>query len=432
MFDVLILPFALVLFGVLAYRRISAIILGPLVTMVVIILARLPMLETMLGPYMEAASGYVKKFFLVFFVGALFGAVMEETRAAESIAKALVKLTKGKWAASVIMIITGILTYGGVSGFVVFFAMYPIALELFRSTNISRRLIPAAISAGTWTWSMNGPGTPAIQNIIPMRYLGTSSVAAPIPGAAGGLAQLILIVLYLEWRAKWYKNNGFLFDDPNLPPIKEFQKDEGGPELPNPWISFIPSAVILILFNIFHMAVEGAVLFGIISAIVLLYKQLNINEWIKTLNKGAANSATAILNTAIVVGFAGAVRTTEGFAKIIASLKSWRMSPLLFVAITSAIAAGAAGSASGGLGIAYESLKDVYLNLGIPLEYIHRVSVIAAGTFDTLPHQGAQITLLAICGLSHKEGYFDIAVTQLLIPIVVLLAVVIPLCSMGL
>lgn len=180
MFDIMILVVALVLFSILAFKQISAIILGPVVAVFVIVMARLPMFETLLGPYMSAAAGYIQKFFLVFFVGALFGAIMDETRAAESIAQSLVKLTGGRWAAPVVMIITGLLTYGGVSGFVVFFAMYPIALQLFKSANISRRLIPAAVSAGAWTWSMNGPGSPSIQNVIPMRYLGTSSFGAGV------------------------------------------------------------------------------------------------------------------------------------------------------------------------------------------------------------------------------------------------------------
>lgn len=181
------------------------------------------------------------------------------------------------------------------------------------------------------------------------------------------------------------------------------------------------------------MPVEGAVTVGIISAMILLWRYLEgSKEWINTLNKGALNSATAILNTAIVVGFAGVVKETPGFDKIIASLKNINMSPMLFVAITVAISAGAAGSASGGLGIAFEALKDTFIAMGINLEYVHRIVVIASGTFDTLPHQGAQITLLGICGLTHREGYFDIAITQIIIPIIVLLLITIPMCSLGL
>ncbi len=435
MFDILILIVALILFSVLAFKRVSAIILGPVISIFVIVAARLPMFESMLGPYMQAAAGYVEKFFLVFFVGAVFGAIMDESRAAESIARSLVRITRGRWAAPVVMIITGILTYGGVSGFVVFFAMYPIALQLFKNTNLSRRLIPAAISAGAWTWSMSGPGSPAIQNIIPMRYLGTSSTAALAPAIVGALGQLILIFLWLEYRGKSLRKKGCDFNDTSLPPLKELDivpGSEAAP-LPNAWIASIPVILILVTFNILKLPVEAAVTIGIVSALALLWKQKNgASEWISTLNRGAVNSATAILNTAIVVGFAGVVKVTAGFDKVIGGLKNLTLSPMAFVAITTAIAAGVAGSASGGLGIVYEALKDTYVSMGINLEYVHRISVIASGTLDTLPYQGAQITLLGICGLTHKEGYFDIAITQIIIPIIVLAALVIPMASLGL
>ncbi|MDK2867354.1 MAG: hypothetical protein PWP51_2133 [Clostridiales bacterium] len=431
MFDILILIIALILFSLLAFKRVSAIILGPILSIFVIVCAKLPMYDTMLGPYMQAAAGYIQKFFLVFFVGALFGAIYEETKAAESIAVALVKVTKGKYAAPVVMLITGLLTYGGVSGFVVFFAMYPIALQLFKSTNLSRRLIPAAISAGAWTWSMSGPGSPSIQNVIPMTYLGTGSMAGAIPGIAAAIGEFVLIFLWLEYRGRRLAKKGYVFHDETLKPIDESVHESA--ELPNALKSAIPAILILVCFNIFKLPVEAAVTIGILAAVVLLWDKIkSVDVLISILNKGAANSAMAILNTAIVVGFAGVVKVTTGFEKVIGGLKNIKMSPMWFVAITSAIAAGAAGSASGGLGIAYEALKDTYVSMGVNLEYVHRISVIASGTLDTLPHQGAQITLLAICGLTHKEGYFDIAITQILIPFIALGLFCIPLASMGL
>lgn len=434
MFDIWILVIALIIFTVLAFKRVSALILGPLVSVFVVIAARLPLFETISGPYMEAAADYVQKFFLIFFVGAVFGSIMQETNAAESIARALIKLTKGKYTAPLIMTITGLLTYGGISGFVVFFAMYPIAVQLFKKSDISRRLIPAAISAGAWTWSMTGPGSPSIQNVVATRYLGTSSTAALLPATVSALAQFLLIFIWLEYRTNSLKKKGYTFyEDPTIKRYEDNGNELSDEELPNPLIAAIPSILILIFFNIVKAPVEIAVVIGIISAIILLWKYIDgVDGWVDTLNSGAVNSATAILNTAIVVGFAGVVKETPGFEKLITSLLNMDISPMFFVAITVAVAAGAAGSASGGLGIAFESLKGTYISMGLNLEYVHRIAVIASGTFDTLPHQGAQITLLGICGLTHKEGYFDIAITQIIIPILVLVAVTIPMAILGL
>lgn len=126
----------------------------------------------------------------------------------------------------------------------------------------------------------------------------------------------------------------------------------------------------------------------------------------------------SILNTAIVVGFGGVVQNTKGFSDLVESLTHMNMNPLIFVMITVAVCAGACGSASGGMGVAFGALKDVYIQMGAKLPYVHRIGAIAAGTLDTLPHQGAQITLLGICKLTHKEAYFDIAITQIAIPFI--------------
>ncbi|NPV45026.1 MAG: GntP family permease [Firmicutes bacterium] len=427
--QIAIMPIALILFGVLAFQKWSALILGPLLSLLVALVAGLPLFETMLGPYMQTAAAYVKNYFLIFLVGAVFGQIMQETGAAESISRALAGITKGKYAAPIVMIITGILTYGGISGFVVFFAMYPIALQLFKTANLPRRLIPAAISAGCWTWSMNSPGTPAIQNIIPMRELGTSSIADPIGGAIAGLIQLVLIFIYLEWQGRRYVAQGITFEDDKETLNLMNRKDI---PLPNPWLSILPCILILFLFNVIRVNVESAVLAGIVMAIILLRPfGGNYGSWIALLNRGALNSAPAILNTAIVVGFAGVIRETSGFNQLIEMLKSLQMSPLLFVGITTAIAAGAAGSASGGLGVAFAALKDTYINMGVNLEWAHRIAVIGAGTLDSLPHQGAQITLLAITKQTHKEAYWPIAVTQLIIPFIAMF-ILIALHSIGL
>ncbi|KYL01706.1 propionate permease [Fusobacterium necrophorum subsp. funduliforme] len=433
-FQIAVLFIAILLFSILAFKRISAVILGPLLAIFIILSTRMPIFQTMLENYMKTAADYVQKYFLIFFLGALFGVIYQHTHAAEAIANKLIKIIKGKYTASLIMFITGILTFGGISGFVVFFAIYPIAVQLFRESKLTRRLMPAAISAGTWTWSMNAPASPSIQNVIPMRSLGTTALASTVPGFAAMIAQIVLIVIWLEYRSKSMTSRGLLFDDPSLKPLEEAGKVYEDSELPSAGLAIIPPIVILILFNVVKLPLEAAVLGGCILAILFFYKRISngVDGWIDVLNKGAQNSVTAILNTALVVGFAGVASKTTGFGLLIDKLKRIKMSPAWFVAITVAISAGAAGSASGGLGVAFAALGDVYKTLNISPESIHRIAAIAAGTLDSLPHQGAQITLLGICSLTHKEGYLDIGVTQILIPAIALICVCIPLIQLGL
>lgn len=418
---ILVLVAALILFGLLAFKQINALILAPLVTIFVIVCSGLPILESLKTAFMPAASDYVTSYFLTFFVGALFGAVYQHTGAAESISRTLAGLCKGKFVAPIVMTITGILTYGGVSGFVVFFVIYPIALNLFKEANLTRRLIPAAISAGCWTWSMYGPGSPSIQNVIGMNSLGTPSTAALVPSVIATVASYVMIFLWLEMRGRSFTKKGLVFDDPTLKfqlSPEEMSMDEDK-DLPNFWISMIPIAAILIAFNGFRLPVETAVFIGVALATILMWNRVKgLNAWIAVFNEGAANSGVSILNTAIVVGFGGVVKNTQGFADLVELLKTFNMPALVFVMITVAICAGACGSASGGMGVAFNALTDTYLELGASLEHVHRIATIAAGTLDSLPHQGVQITLLGICKMTHKEAYFDIFITQIAIPFI--------------
>ena len=332
------------------------------------------------------------------------------------------------------MTITGILTFGGVSGFVVFFVIYPIALNMFKEANLTRRLIPGAISAGCWTWSMYGPGSPSIQNVIAMNSLGTPSTAALVPSVIAAVASYVLIFLWLEMRSRNFTKKGITFNDSTLKfqlSPEEMAMDEDK-DLPNFWIAMIPIIAILVSFNGFKLPVETAVFLGVALATILMWKRVGtINGWIAVFNEGAANSGVSILNTAIVVGFGGVVKQTQGFTDLVEVLKTLNMPALVFVMITVAICAGACGSASGGMGVAFNALTDTYIALGANLEHVHRIAAIAAGTLDSLPHQGAQITLLGICKLTHGEAYFDIFVTQIVIPFISCFVFII-FASMGL
>lgn len=428
-YQVLVLLAAILLFGVLAFRQVSALLLATLVTIFVSVLSGMPVLDTLLQSFMPAAADYFMKYFMIFFVGALFGAVYRFTGAAESIARAMGKLCGKRFAAPMIMCITGLLTFGGVSGFVVFFVVYPIALQMFRQSDISRRLIPAAISSGCWAWSMTAPGAPSIPNAIAMNSLGTTAMAAFVPSLIVTLAEFALIFAWLEWRARKLQAKGLRFHDETLKMQLSPEELEEHPaeDLPSIVVAMIPIVAIFVCFNGLHMAVEVSVAIGILLAVVLMFRRVK-NGWLEVFNKGAGDTGPAIMNTAIVVGFGGVVKETAGFSYLVSSLQNMDIAPLVFVIVTAAICGGVCGSASGGTGLAFASFTEIYKGLGVSLAAVHRTAIIAAGALATLPHQGVQITLLGICKLTHKEAYFDIAVTQIVIPLLTLL-IFVPLVS---
>ena len=287
---ILVLVIAIILFGLLAFKQMSALILAPLVTSFVIICSGMPILDSLKNLFMPAAAEYVTSYFLVFFVGALFGAVYQYTGAAESIARAIASLCHGKFVAPIIMIITGLLTFGGVSGFVVFFVIYPIALNLFKEANLTRRLIPAAISAGCWTWSMSGPGSPSVQNVIAMDSLGTPSTAAFVPSLLTAIAMFLMIFFWLEFRARSFTKKGYGFFDSTLKyqlSEDELPSEEENPDLPHVAIAVLPIIVILVLFNNpWHpFPVETSVFAGVALATLLMFKRIDgMTEWINIFN----------------------------------------------------------------------------------------------------------------------------------------------------
>lgn len=422
---IIIIPIAICLFSFLAYRKWSPILLGPFMALLLTIVCQLPILKTMLGPYLLAATNFVKANFFVFFLGAIFGGVMELTNGAKAIAVWMGGFTKGKFVLPLIMTITGILAFGGVSGFVVYFAMYPIALHLCKRANISRALIPGTIASGCWTWAMTAPGSPAIPNIIAMKYLGTSSTADFFAGFLfAGVVQYILVFLYLEWQKKRYeqRGEGFISDEV----IEQEMAQNSDETMPSAILALAPLLIIIVLFNVLRVAIEISLLSGILFAMVSMWKYgKSASKWLEVCNKGANNSAVVILNTAMVVGFAGVMKDTAAFRSLVEGLGNLHMNPMLYIAVTAGLCAAAAASASGGMGVALEAFKDTYIALGVSPEIIHRIACIASGTFDSLPHTGGQITLLNICHQTHKEAYIHMFVTECIIPTIVVALLII-------
>ena len=342
---------------------------------------------------------------------------MDYTGAAKSVAQWLTKLFGPKRAILGVVIGCAVLTFGGISLFVVVFAMYPIALALFREANISRSLIPGCIAFGSFTFTMTAiPGTPQIQNLIPMEYYGTDPTAAPIMGIVAAAFMLISGYAYLSWRQRRLEAAGIGFTEAKNVEVTETNDEE---ELPSPLLSLLPLITVIVTLNVLKWDIIAALLSGIILSMLLNYKLMK--GFPDAITKGAAGSMTAIINTSAAVGFGTVVRAVPGFQNLTELVLGIRGNPLISEAVAVNVLAGATGSASGGMGIALEALSGKYLELasqvGLSPEALHRVASLASGGLDTLPHNGAVLTLLAVTGMTHKESYLDIFVTSVLLPI---------------
>jgi len=407
----------LVLLMFLAYRGYSIIWVAPLTALVVALFGGLELLPAYKDVYMTGFVGFTKSWFPVFMLGAIFGHLMDYTGAAKSIAKWLTGVIGPKRAILGVIIGCAVLTYGGISLFVVVFAMYPLALELYREANISRKLIPGAIALGSFTFTMTAiPGTPQIQNLIPMDYFFTTPTAAPIMGITAAVFMFGFGYAYMVWKERKLTAKGEVFVEPAKKSEDSFDTDKA---LPNPILSILPLLTVLLTLNILDWDIVLALVAGIILAMVLNFKEYK--GFTKTVSAGAVGSMTAIINTSAAVGFGAVVRAVPGFQTLTDLVMGIKGSPLISEAVAVNILAGATGSASGGMGIALAALGEKYYQIametGISPEAFHRVASLASGGLDTLPHNGAVLTLLAITGLTHKDSYIDIFVTSLLLPV---------------
>lgn len=440
--EVIMVILSLLLLVFIAYRGFSVILFAPVCALVAASTGGFNLLPGYTELFMGKAAVFIKSFFPIFILGAVFGKVMEQTGMARSIAEFIIqKLGKEKAVLSV-MVVCVVLGYGGISAFVGVFAIYPFAAAMFKEAQIPKRLIPATLTAGLLSTVMDtAPGTPQIQNIIPTVYFGTTTYAAPVLGTICGIMTLVFGYLYVTFRTKAAMKKGEGYGTHTL---NEVSID---PEQPVPkwYFSMLPLITVLAvsfyltnyfawdpaLLDPFHQmalpltakSVQSlvsiwALLLGLLIAIIIAcifgYKFLPKNVTLKeALNAGAIGSLLAIMNTASEVGYGSIIGALPGFTTIATFLDSIGQGMPLFNAVVMVnVLAGITGSASGGMGIALEMFGSHWMNAalaaGIPLEVLHRCISMASGGMDTLPHNGCIITMLAVCGLTHKESYKDI------------------------
>ena len=470
MIEILAILIALGLLIYLAYRGITLLILAPaLAALVTLASVETPLLASYSQVFMGAAADFIMKYFPLFLLGAIFGKLMEDTGSAEVLARAIIRGLGETRAVLAVVLSCAIMTYGGVSLFVVAFAVYPIAASLFRQAQIPKRLIPGTIALGAFTFTMTAlPGTPAIQNAIPMPYFGTSPFAAPGLGILTGIVMLVLGQLWLSHRVRQARlaGEGYGQHEDAAPQLDRTLRERAAGEgfdlnevppsasparQPPLALAILPIVLVIGLNLVFTTlvipAMETSYLaeprFGattidalrgvwsitaalVIAILVLIFTNLRrLPALTATVDSGANASLLPIFNTASLVGFGTVIASLAAFETI----SGWVTAiggdnPLISLAVAVNVLAGMTGSASGGMSIALATLGDSYLAMGqaagISPELMHRVTAVATGGLDALPHNGAVITLLSICGLTHRQAYLDIAVVAMLVPLIAL------------
>ena len=461
----------------LAYRGWSILLLAPGAALIAAAFAGGPLLAYWTQTFMDSASRFIAQFFPLFLLGALFGKLMEDSGSVLAIAQFMTERLGPARAVLIVVLAGAFVTYGGVSLFVAFFVLVPMAQALFRTAALPNRLIPATIALGTSTFTMSAlPGTPAIQNAIPMPFFGTTPLAAP---GLGIIAAAIMLAFGLWWlgrasAAARLKGEGYgtaasvaideAVEDETVrqraTTAREFDPPEvrhGHPsrEAPPIGLAALPLIVVVAVnvlmtlvilpsldvsflakeeFGATSLAAVGGV-WSVVTALMAAIVTVIAINWLRlpslreTMDSGANASVLPMLSVASLVGFGAVVAAVPAFAIV----RNWVLSieggPLVSLAVATNLLAALTGSASGGLTIALEALGSTYMRLaaqhGIDPALLHRIAVLSAGTLDSLPQNGAVVTLLAVCGSTHRESYFDIVMAGIVGPIIALAAVIV-------
>lgn len=410
----------------LVMKGINVFVVAILCSTIVALTGGLNLYDALKINYMGGFVDFFKNNFFIFLAGTVMGKMMEITNGAKAIAKMIVNALGKDRALISIPIACGILLYGGVSMFVASFAVFPIALEVFKEADLPRRFMPAALCFGCGTFAMVAPGTPQIQNIIPSQYLGTQLSAGFVNGFISCGVMFVLGSFLLFRMIAKEKANGGHFVAKSMDVFKNEKE-----KLPNGWLALIPLVVCLVSINIridgkIVIPIEYGVFGGAFLTFILLNKYQNNSEIIYNLGESCRTTVLAIANTCAVVAFGSVVKVTTGFPSIVDAMVSIPGPKLLSVAIGTTVIAGACGSASGGLGIATPLLAPAYLAQGITAQALHRTMAIASSALDSLPQNGYIVTAIHnICNETHETAYMPVFWLTVFTPFVATLVSVI-------
>ncbi|QQN73324.1 GntP family permease [Croceicoccus sp. YJ47] len=409
-------------------RGIDILIAGPVAAFVVAVTAGLPLLPPLAGllpggeaapdfasSYMAGFASFLADWFFMFLLGAIFGEVMAASGAATSVARAITRRLGSRYALAATVLACAVLTYGGVSVFIVAFAVYGLAVELFREADLPRRFIPGALAFGSVTFTMTSAGSPEIQNLIPMPFLGTNAYAG---WQVSIVVAAFMAVLGYAWIARMVRHavaGGERFV--TRATDADFAVDT---RLPSPLLAMLPLVGVLGVFlltqDLGKWALVAALLTGVALACMVGWAQRG--QFPAVFSRGATGAVVAITNTCAVVGFGSVAKLSPAFADALAAVQDIPGSPLIGAAVAVTVIAGLTGSASGGQTIALPLIAPHYLHAGADPAELHRTVAIASGALDSLPHNGYVVTTIrAVCGETHASAYAAVGATTVVVPV---------------
>lgn len=416
---------------VLALKGVSLLVVGPLSAAIIVIFNGMGF-EGLTTTYMGSVSGFVTNIFLYTLLGAAVGKYYEVSGAAKSVAGSIMHLVGADRSNSpmriivAMLIVSAVLTYGGVAVFAAVFALVPIAKEMFRRANLPWHLamIPIACGMGTFTQSLL-PGNPNMANILPTVYLGTKLTAMPLIGIVGSVIVIAVGLLYAKVQINKATARGEIFDLT----LSAAQEDKAAPSVLVSYLPIIAMIAIVFIGSAVNLAnvVYIALITTIILCVVLFWKYVPSQ---KAVAAGVAQSTLGpVLATSAVVGVGAVITNAPGFSIISGALANMGdSSPIFSMTVLTAVFSMITGAISGAIGIMMNNFVPAYIAAGISPDVIHRIVVLTASTFTAVPWCGAVCALMACAGLSHKEAYKHIAFVAIVGQGIALIVALIMVC----
>ena len=411
---------ALAVLAFLCFKGVNSLLAAMISILIVALTSGFNIVELMTGDYATGLTDFICSNLFLFVMCAVFGKFMERCGASLAVSQVFSRLFSDRFAIYGIMLATAVLTYGGVSIFVIVFTVYPMYLYAFQKANLPRKLIPAAIAASGTSFACNMiPGSPQISNMMPAQMLGTPPTAAPALSLMCCAICIVLLIVYFEWQFKRCRERGEGFDA--TPEIQEkIDQYLNAPKIKHPWVAFIPMVVFLVVLNILGMNILVAGAAGIIAVCILFPKTIGgLKEFSELFTSGFNDAKMAMFNTGAIVAVATVVKLTGGFEYLVELLGKMNGNPYIIFSIATIAVAAMTGSGSGGTSVAISLFADNFIAQGCAPELLHRIGSLACDIFDNTPHNGFIVTTLTVCGLTHKEAYKYILVVSSLIPLVV-------------
>ncbi len=406
------------------YKNWSVIYTSVVCVLIISITSGLNLVEVFTGTFTNGVGSFAAPNLLIFVAGAILGKLFDESGAAWRIGNTVVTKMGNKWSLLGYVIVTSLLTWGGISAFVVYFVLLPLSRPIFKETGTPWYLWPGITLMGIVPPELIWPGGLQVHNILPTNVLGTNLMAAPVMSIAMAVVFYLFCAgyLYLEYksikRTPWKQNS--------LPPEVTDANDEALQEkAPGLLVSIIPIVICLGSINVLGLEPIFGLTLGVVAAIILFYKSVS-GKLLECMNIGTDTGIKPLVGVACIVGIAQVVAVTDAFGMIKEVLLSFSSSSkaatALSVVASTNIVALVCGSASGAITMILEMFSDTWLSAGLSPEWIHRTVCAAAGGFDTVPWNTGVIVALTVSGLDHKRAYKPIFWLSLVAPIVAAMA----------